>query len=732
MEVTSQLARTEHQRTALIQLLALEEADFDRRLRQLLEVDAATLDTTRVGFWSFQRDPTRIHCEILFQHGAGIVPAGSELFAAEYPRYFAALTEGGPIAASDAVHDHRTSEFAVGYLDANGIGAMMDIPVYVHGMLVGVVCHEQVGGPRRWTAEELQFAMSIGQMVSLAIETRELQRAQAALRASEAQFRAIVESAPAPMLVISYPAGVCLYANAAASEISGAALHQLVGRNVEALYADPEDRATDFAEVERRGRVRAREVRFKRQDGTPFWASVSIEPLSFGGEPAISMSLMDLTERKRIEDVLRHSAYHDGLTGLPNRVMLHESVLRELGRVRRNESYRFGLLYLDLDGFKGVNDTLGHEIGDALLISVSNRLRACLRSSDVAARLAGDEFVVLAVDMKDPSEVATLAARIVEEIAAPHHLDGHEVTTSCSVGIVLSDPTYENPDKMLSDADQAMYRAKEHGKSRFEVFDQAMHGSMLERLAQEQELLGAMDRAEMLVHYQPIVRLADGEIVGFEALMRWRRWGGDPIAAAEFVEAAEQSKLIVPIGRWVVEEACRQLATWTRTFAARSLTMAVNLSEAQFSQPDLPTRIASAIEAAGVSPSQLRLELTERLIAKDSRRVNELLESMPAPICVEDFGTGATSIGRLRKLRVRQIRIDRRFISHGQEDAEIVRAVVALGHGLGLETIAHAVETEAQRELVRAQGCDLAQGYAFAPAMDAEQATALLASGRRY
>jgi diguanylate cyclase (GGDEF)-like protein/PAS domain S-box-containing protein len=461
--------RTMRQEAALLALLGDAETDRDVRLRHILRADAQTLAVSRASYWSMSPDASTIRCEALYLLDDDAYESGIELSAAAYPRYFAALERGRLIAATDA-HTHAdTSEFSSGYLGPLGIGAMLDVPVYVRGALVGVVCHEHVGGERQWSVDEQQFAMSIGQMASLAILSHERANAEAALRESEARFRAIAEASPVPMLLVTRPEGRCLFGNAAASELSGVPIEQMVGQRAPDFYANPADRDLVLADLAAHGHVTGRELLVKRADGSTYWVLLSIRPLMLGEQPAMVVGFVDVTEQKRLEERLRHTALHDPLTGLPNRALFFDLVRREMARAARDPSYRFAVLYVDLDGFKRVNDELGHDVGDELLVDVANRLRAGLRPMDIAARLGGDEFTVLVADLSDFGEATRVAERLEAILSEPHDLHGHQVTTTASIGVAPSRRSHASPDDLLREADTAMYRAKQAGRARLEI-----------------------------------------------------------------------------------------------------------------------------------------------------------------------------------------------------------------------------------------------------------------------
>jgi diguanylate cyclase (GGDEF)-like protein/PAS domain S-box-containing protein len=465
--------RVLRQEAALFRLASLAAEPFAPRVREIVSLDARTLGVARVSFWRLCREPEAIRCESLYLLAEDRHEKGVELFQRDFPRYFAALRTGQPIAAADAHRDPRTSEFSASYLGPNGIGAMLDVPVYLRGELVGVVCHEHVGATREWTSDEQLFALSIGQNVSLAIETERRDRIEGALRESERRFRAIVDASPVPMAVTSFPDGQVLYGNAALGQLTGLSTEEIVGRGAPEFYADPTDREHFIADLERAGRVTGREVRFRRADGTPYWAMLSAERAELDGRPVLIAGLWDVTPKRELEEKLRRMALHDELTGLPNRVLFFDLLRAELARADRH-AYRFAVLYLDLDDFKTVNDRFGHDAGDAFLRSVAARVQKGVRAGDIPARVGGDEFAVLLPDVSGLDEARTIATRVADALAEPHEVEGRRLAGSASVGILLVDGAYGDPSAVLRDADAAMYAAKQAGKARAEVFERSV------------------------------------------------------------------------------------------------------------------------------------------------------------------------------------------------------------------------------------------------------------------
>jgi diguanylate cyclase (GGDEF)-like protein len=451
--------------------------------------------------------------------------------------------------------------------------------------------------------------------------------------------------------------------------------------------------------------------------------------------------MTDVTQRKRTEEQLLHDAFHDALTGLPNRALfmdrLEVLLAKSQGRQRKSE-HLFAVLFLDLDRFKVVNDGLGHVAGDRLLVAIARRLEECLRPGDSVARLGGDEFTVLLDDVASTADALRIADRIQEELSRPFELAGQEVFTTASIGVAFGGKGYREADELLRDVDTAMYRAKALGKARAEVFDEAMRARAVEILQLETQLRRALERRELRLYYQPIVRLQTGEIDAMEALVRWESPERGLVPIGEFLPVAEESGLIVPIGEWVIGEACRQLRAWDDLLCPqRPLAVNINISGREFIQPDLVACLREALEETGLDPARVRIEITESVIMDDAMAAQATLDRLSdlgVKLHMDDFGTGYSSMSHLRDFRLDALKIDRSFVSHigpGGEHAEIVRTIVALGHNLGLEVVAEGVETAEQALLLRSLGCEYGQGFHFAKPLPAEAARTLLAEARQ-
>jgi diguanylate cyclase (GGDEF)-like protein/PAS domain S-box-containing protein len=473
-----------------------------------------------------------------------------------------------------------------------------------------------------------------------------------------------------------------------------------------------------------------------RHDGlvVPMQAQLIHHVDTRGDAAFISAVLRDLSDRKRIESQLAHQATHDPLTGLPNRALLIERLTRALERARRHNT-RVAVLFLDLDHFKVVNDSLGHEAGDQVLIALAARLRRSLRPGDTVARFGGDEFVVLCADLVHHLDAAAVAERMRAVVSGPLPVGDSEVFVGVSAGIVLTDGETSDPGALIRDADAAMYRAKERGRSRFEIFDHAMRTEAVDRLDTESSLRRAEERGELQVRYQPIVSLKSGTVVGVEALLRWEHPERGLLGPQEFIGVAEETGLIVPMGAWVLERACHQVTRWHAALPdLEPLHISVNLSGRQLGHPTLAADVEAILTETGIAPGSVELEITESVLVDDIEASSETLRALKAlgvKLVVDDFGTGYSSFSYLRRFPVDVLKVDRSFVADlgaSPDDAAIVTAIVSLAHTLGLQAVAEGVERPEQLAELRRVGCDLAQGYLFSRPGTGDDIQTLLAN----
>jgi diguanylate cyclase (GGDEF)-like protein len=447
---------------------------------------------------------------------------------------------------------------------------------------------------------------------------------------------------------------------------------------------------------------------------------------------AIANVLANAVERRRTEERTQHEALHDALTGLPNRSLFFDRLQHALSVAERRRT-TVAVLFLDLDQFKLVNDSLGHAAGDELLAAIAPRIEQALRPGDTVARFGGDEFAVLAEDVGNEHGAIRIAERIAEALARPLILREREHFVSASIGISIGTGT-EEPEALIRDADAALYRAKDHGRGGYEIFDEVMRSRVIEHMQTENDLRRALQRQEFVLHYQPVVSLADGSVVSMEALLRWDHPERGLIGPLAFIPVAEETRLVVPIGRWVIEQACRQAASWQRLRPdSAPVSVAVNLSARQLADPELLPHVEESIRANGIEPSTLWLELTESTLLADIAHVEralEALERLGVRLVLDDFGVGFSSLGYLKRLPLSMVKLDRTFVENvtdSEHDAAIVRAVSEMAETIGIGVVAEGVETEEQVRMARELGCGYAQGFHFAEPVPASYVERLLA-----
>ena len=447
----------------------------------------------------------------------------------------------------------------------------------------------------------------------------------------------------------------------------------------------------------------------------------------------------DITSSKRAEEQLARRAFYDPLTDLPNRALFLDRLSHAMRRARRRPSYLFAVLFLDLDHFKVINDSLGHMAGDQLLVLIARRLEATLRPGDTVARLGGDEFTILLDDLHSSEDATRVADRMQNALLSSFDVRGKEIFSTASIGIALSSTGYEQPEDILRDADAAMYRAKGTGRARHALFDTGMHDRAVALLEIEADMRRAVERDELVMHYQPIVSLVSGRITGLEALVRWRHPRRGLIPPGEFVPLAEETGQIIPMGRWVLRRVCRQMGEWKRSSPAmRPLTVNVNLSPRQFSLPDLVGHVDEVLDETGLEASCLRLEITESALMENpdtATRILLQLQLLGVQISLDDFGTGYSSLSYLQRFPIDTLKIDRSFIGgldREQENLEIARTIVTIGRNLGKEVVAEGIETDRQLELLREIQCEKGQGFLFSRPLMPEDAEELVESGPRW
>jgi diguanylate cyclase (GGDEF)-like protein/PAS domain S-box-containing protein len=565
-------------------------------------------------------------------------------------------------------------------------------------------------------------------------DVTERRRAEDALRVSEARLRQMIERNLAGVFRNALD-GRILDCNDACARILGYDSRQgLMEAPPGAHYFDPADRQALLKDLESQGTLSNREVRLRKVDGAAVWVIENVSLLEDEtGQPVLEGTIVDITARKQAEELIVYQAHHDALTSLPNRTYFKDRLSHALALARRT-GRRLAVFFLDLDQFKLVNDTLGHSMGDRLLQAVAERLQSSLREGDVIARVGGDEFTLLIADLADTDHggpVTPIAQKLLQELARPFVVEGHELFATASIGIALFPADGEDAEELLKSADGAMYRAKDAGRNGYQFCTPELNLRVQERVDLETGLRRALARGELLLYYQPQVSLRTGRVVGVEALLRWRHPERGLLEAAEFIALAEESRLILPLGEWVLREACAQVRAWHER-GYRELRMAVNVSARQFQQRDFVDMVEGSLAETGLPPGMLDLEITESTAMQNVELAAATLRTLRdrgLRLSIDDFGTGYSSLAHLRRFPLSAVKVDRSFVrdlATDSSDAAIVAAVIALARSLNLGVIAEGVENEEQLAFLRAHSCEEGQGFLMARPLSAEGFTAWL------
>ncbi|HLX35902.1 MAG TPA: EAL domain-containing protein [Candidatus Limnocylindrales bacterium] len=603
-----------------------------------------------------------------------------------------------------------------------------DVLLIVGGMALGLLA--------------LLYAAFAGASRRLADQNRKL-REQAVteqllmtdIRRSEERFRSLVRNSADVNMIVA-PDGVIQYESPAVERVLGYRPKERIGTTgVELFHPDDQERVLAlFNDLAKSPNAQiTTEIRIRHADGT--YRLIEATGKNLVNEPAVGgivVNYRDISERRLLEDELRHQAFHDSLTGLANRALFADRLEHALNRTKRSR-HRLAVLFLDLDDFKTINDSLGHGEGDQLLVSVAGRLREAVRAGDTIARMGGDEFAILVEDASNGSPME-VAERLQGALQTPFNQGGKELFVHASVGVAVSASSRETPEELLRNADASMYMAKSHGKNRIEVFEPSMHAAALTRLAIKGDLERALERGEFDVLYQPIVRLGTRELMGVEALVRWRHPERGLILPGEFIPVAEETGQIIPIGQWIMERACRQARLWETVLPGRRLAMSVNVSGRQVAEPDFVATVSEILRDSGLDPERLILEFTEGILMRDTELTTTTMDDLKAlgvRLAIDDFGTGFSALNYLRSFPIDVLKIDGSFVasmSAGPDQRAVVRAILRLGETLHLQTIAEGIEDAGQLADLRALGATLGQGYFFARALNADEISVMLAT----
>jgi len=554
--------------------------------------------------------------------------------------------------------------------------------------------------------------------MAMAVSADAQRRTAEALRESERRFREMLDTIELLAVLVDV-VGTVTYANPYLAKVTGFTKDEVIGKNFFETFL-PEERRTDgareFATNIGRGVIAAHDemeiVTRLGEQRIILWNSTILRSPQ-GSILGIASIGSDVTEQRVAEKQLLYNAFHDSLTSLPNRALFLDRVAHALKALKRDGTQSFAVLLLDIDHFKNVNDSLGHVAGDNLLVQIGERLTRCVRAADTVARFGGDEFTVLIERVTDAADATRTSARIQEELAEPFRIDESEIFTSASIGIIVAGPDYEAAEQIVRDADTAMYRAKAQGRARSEIFDARMRSEAVARLRLETDLRRAIERDELTVFYQPIVRLDDAEIMGYEALVRWKHPTKGFVSPAEFIPVAEETSLINVIGQYVLSESCRDASKWAPRYVS------VNISGRHFAQGNVVEDVRNALAQCGLPAGTMQIEVTETILMLQPEAALASMNQLRAIGCriaLDDFGTGFSSLGYLHRFPIDRLKIDMSFIRQATEkkNVEIIRSIIALGQGLGLEVVAEGIETTEQRDLLLSLGCHYGQGYLFA------------------
>ncbi|MEE9101249.1 MULTISPECIES: putative bifunctional diguanylate cyclase/phosphodiesterase [Pseudomonas] len=709
------LVRSRTQQNLIVRLARHRYLSSDPLLEaaQLIAQAACEVyDVARAGIWRLHPD-NRLEAVTVYRRDIDQYEKPQDIDASSFPHYLDAVHSGRAIDAHNAIQDPRTQELAKRYLRPQGVNAMLDATIRIGGEVVGVLCLEHVGEVRMWQSDEIAFAGELADQYAQVLMNHERRNVSSALHL----FQRAVEQSASAFLLIDRD-GLVEYVNPSFTAITQYGADEVRGRHLPELPALAnlsellfDARSTLVTQNSWQGEFRSR-----RKNLEPYWGQLSLSKVHDDrGELTHYIGIYeDITQSKLAQQHIEKLAYRDNLTGLANRHFFI-SALEE--RLQAGSRHSLGLLLVDIDNFKRINDSLGHQTGDKLLANLARRLRSSLSDNTTLARFASNEFAVL-LEESVAGRGEQIAEQILDVLDKPLFVDNQLISITGSVGIAYAPQHGHDPQTLMKHAGLALHKAKANGKHQVQTFTEAMTAEASYKLFVESNLRRALVQDELAVHYQPKLCLRSGQLLGLEALLRWQHPEKGMIRPDQFISVAEETGLIIPIGKWVIRQACRQV----RELAAKGLGelhIAINLSPKQFSDPDLVGSIAAILHEEGIPAGQMELELTESLLldaTDDTRQQLESLKDLGLTLAMDDFGTGYSSLSYLKKFPIDVIKIDRSFIKDipdNQDDMEITSAVIAMAHNLKLQVVAEGVETAAQLAFLRRNRCDIGQGYLF-------------------
>jgi diguanylate cyclase (GGDEF)-like protein/PAS domain S-box-containing protein len=636
------------------------------------------------------------------------------------------LRGGEPVIIEDLASETRFVPTAL--LRDHGATSGIAVPIGTRAGPFGVLGVYTLT-PRRFGDDDARFLQALAQLLGLAVDH---ERARAELRAREHRFRALIERSTDAILLMN-PAGTILYAGPSIRDVLGYGLEEFEGKRV-LSFVHPDDVhgvKRILADLLRApGTSLATECRVRHADGSWRWAEgVTTNLLHEPAVRAIVGNYRDITERKRAEERIHHQSTHDALTGLPNRTLLMDRLGQSIAHATRSHG-GLAVVYIDVDRFKRVNDALGHAAGDRLLQIIGERLRACVRDADTVARMGGDEFVVALDEVGRAEDVAAVANKILEVVALPVDIGGHRLHVTVSLGVSLYPGDGLDAETLLKNADHSLYLAKDRGRNTYQLCTPELNRRSMERLQLEKALRRAIERRELEIHYQPEFEARSGSLIGVEALVRWRHPEAGLLLPEQFITLAEDTRLILPIGEWVLRTATSQVREW-RAAGFPGLRLAVNLSGLQFQQHDLPQTLRRALEEAGSEPGGVEVEITESVAMRDTEAARALmkeLRGLGVRIAIDDFGTGYSSLAALQRFPIQTLKIDQSFVAGiGANGASaLITAIITMAHSLELNVVAEGVETASQLAFLKSRDCDAVQGFYLGPPVPPEDFARLL------